>query len=240
MSGRCALRVRDDQLTKRADSSRIDMGNDSANRHLRNELTKCVELRSALSPVQQPVHVGILNQFEKRLASTHCFYSRRIGLCDTGSEVVHRAYHTPLLLEFRIPAIQRQKKLIPSGCQARQRVWGAKQFLYRVRPQTNARITRFNLKFSMLFDEGSYVFTQDGDSSQREGRGRRRLAGLALAAQRDCPSPDTYGAGMECQDTAASQNKSHDRPQEIGRQILIGERRQTSSPNTLRRTIYEK
>jgi len=45
---------------------------------------------------------------------------------------------------------------------------------------------------------------------------------------------------MECHDTPASQNKSHDWPQEIGRHILIGERRQTGSPKTFRRTIHKE
>jgi len=92
----------------------------------------------------------------------------------------------------------------------------------------------------MIFDEWSYIFTQDRDSLQGESRRYRGLAGLALTAQRNCLSPDTYGAGMECQDTPASQNKSHDRPQEIRRHILIGERRWTGSPNTFRCTIHKE
>jgi hypothetical protein len=92
----------------------------------------------------------------------------------------------------------------------------------------------------VLFGERSYVFTQDRDSSQREGRRRSGLAGLTFAAKRDCPSSYTYGAGMECQDTPASQDKPHDRPQEIGRQILIRERRQTASPKAFRNTIHEE
>src|SRR5260370_5038682 len=101
-------------------------------------------------------------------------------------------------------------------------------------------ITILNLKFSISFDEWSYVFTQDGESSQSESRRRGRLAGLALAAERDCVSSDTYGAGVECQDTPTTQNKSHDWPQEIGRRILIGERRKTSSPNTLCCAIHKE
>jgi hypothetical protein len=79
------------------------------------------------------------------------------------------------------------------------------------------------MKSSILFDERSYVFTQDGDSSQREGRRRHGFAGLALAAHRDCLSPDTYSAGMECHDAPASQNKSHDWSKEIGCNVLTGE-----------------
>jgi hypothetical protein len=45
---------------------------------------------------------------------------------------------------------------------------------------------------------------------------------------------------MERQDTAASQNKSHDWPQEISREILICERWRTGAPNPLRGTIYKK
>jgi len=75
---------------------------------------------------------------------------------------------------------------------------------------------------------------------QREGRRRRGLAGLALAAQHDGLSPDAYGAGMESQDIPASQNKSHDWPEEIGRHILTGERRKTGSPKTFRRTIHKE
>jgi hypothetical protein len=145
-----------------------------------------------------------------------------------------------LPFEFRIPAIQGQKKLFPTGCQLWQRIPGAKQFFYRVRPQTNARITRFHMKFSILLDEGSYVLTQNGDSSQGESRGDGGLAGLAFTTERDCLAPDTYGAGMERQNPTASQNKSHDWSQEIGRHILIGERRQTSSPNTFCRSIHKE
>ncbi len=96
------------------------------------------------------------------------------------------------------------------------------------------------MKSSMLFDERSYVFTQNRNPSQRKGRRHRRFAGLALATERDCLPPDAYGASVERQDTTATQNKSHDRTQEIGRCILVGERRQTGAPNPLRGTIYKK
>jgi len=55
------------------------------------------------------------------------------------------------------------------------------------------------------------------------------LAGLALAAQRDSLFPDAYGASVERQDTPASQDKSHDWPQEISREILICERWRTGA-----------
>src|SRR6266850_1370941 len=205
MSGRYALRVRDDQLTKRADTYRVQMRHDPPYRHPRDELAERVKFCGALSPVQQPVHVSILHEIEKRPTSGYCFYPRCIGLCDPRSKEIHRAHNSPLLLEYRIPAIQRQKKLLPTGCQPRQRVPRAKQFLYRLRPKANAGITRFNLKSPSHFDQWSYVFTQDGDSSQCKGRRHRGLARLALAAQRDGLSPDAYGAGMESQDTPASQ-----------------------------------
>jgi len=54
-----------------------------------------------------------------------------------------------------------------------------------------------------------------------------------------CP-PMHMALACERQDTTATQNKSHDRTQEIGRCILVGERRQTGAPNPLRGTIYKK
>src|SRR5882724_8862063 len=105
MNGRHALRVRDDQVTKRTDASGVEMRHYSPYGHLRDELTYCVELSGTLPPVQQPVHVGILHEIEKRLARTHCFYPGCIGLFNTRSEDVHRAHVSPLLLEFCIFAI---------------------------------------------------------------------------------------------------------------------------------------
>jgi len=93
------------------------------------------------------------------------------------------------------------------------------------------------MKFSILLDEGSYVLTQDGDSSQGESRSDGGLAGLAFTTERDCLAPDTYGAGMERQNPTASQNKSHDWSKEIRRRVLGGERRRTHSPNTFGSTI---
>src|SRR5216684_1673687 len=80
ISGRQALPVRYDQLTKCTDTSWVDMRNDSPYGHLRDKLTKRVELCGTLSPVQKPIHVSILHEFEKGLTSAHCFNPRRIGL----------------------------------------------------------------------------------------------------------------------------------------------------------------
>src|SRR5882724_4535304 len=50
-SGRYTFCVRYDQLTERADTSWVDVGNDSPYGHVGNELSKRVKLRGALSPV---------------------------------------------------------------------------------------------------------------------------------------------------------------------------------------------
>src|SRR5260370_39863549 len=102
--------------------------------HLRDEPTQCVELCGALFPVEHPVHVRILDKTEKRLARTHCFDPRRIGLFNARSEEVHRPQNSRLPLEFCIPTIQRQKELLPTRCQPWQTVPPTKQFLYSVRP----------------------------------------------------------------------------------------------------------
>src|SRR5437879_1414354 len=61
--GRQALTIRYDQFTKCADTSWVDMRNDSPYGHLRDEPTKRVELCGTLSPVQKPIHVSVLHEF---------------------------------------------------------------------------------------------------------------------------------------------------------------------------------
>src|SRR5260370_39487591 len=62
MSGRQALRVRHDQLTKRADTFWVSMRHDPPYGHLRDKPTKRVELGGTLSPVQKPIHVSVLHE----------------------------------------------------------------------------------------------------------------------------------------------------------------------------------
>src|SRR5260370_18771797 len=122
ISGGETLGVRDDQLTQRTDKSGVEMRNDSAYGQLRDELTQYVKLCGALTPVQQPVHISILHEFENRLSGAQQFYPRCIGFRNTWSEEVYGAYNLTFCFELRIPAIQRQKKLLPAWCQPRQRV----------------------------------------------------------------------------------------------------------------------
>jgi hypothetical protein len=62
--GQVLLGIFHDQLAERADLLRIPMRHNATDRYMADELTQFIKFHGAVLCVQQPVHVGIPNEFE--------------------------------------------------------------------------------------------------------------------------------------------------------------------------------
>jgi hypothetical protein len=100
------LNVLLDQLAEGRDSRGIEVRNNAPHWHLQHKLAQHFELGGALSPVQQPIHVRILYQFEKRLPSADFFNARSIVSRNSRGKDVNAAKRSALTFEFCVLAPQ--------------------------------------------------------------------------------------------------------------------------------------
>src|SRR5208282_1188189 len=129
--------IRQDSVAQFPNSPAVAMGHDAPDRNLLDYLPQLVELLRAPFTIQQPVHVGILHQFEKCLPRTHLLEARRICLPGTAAKQIDESNRPSPVREFRARPIQRQKALFPRRRESGKRLRIPCQFGNRIRPQAD-------------------------------------------------------------------------------------------------------
>ena len=123
-----------------------------------DETRKSVELDGALLAIEEPIHVGVLDQFQECEARADVFEARRSGLGAARRKKVDEAEWKFLGGEVGTLAIEREITLFPDWGELGECVWGAKELRDGIGPEIDARVAGYGVKLAVRFAKRNDVF----------------------------------------------------------------------------------
>jgi hypothetical protein len=105
--------IRNQKFAKRSNARRIAMRHNLPNGHARYELRQQLKFRRALPAIQDPIHIGILHEFEKDSLSVHFLDAGSIRGQLSRREKINSSERLLVHLESGQAAVQWQVTLFP-------------------------------------------------------------------------------------------------------------------------------
>ena len=176
---------------------RISAGDDAANWNGSDEMRKSIELDGALLAIEEPIHVGVLDQFQEREARADVFETRRSGLGAARRKKVDEAEGKFLGGEMSALAIKCEITFLPHWGELREGIWGAEELRDGIGPEIDARVAGNGVKLAVGFAKRNDVFAEHGNASESQGGGGGGFAITGISAEGDGMVGDADGAGVE-------------------------------------------
>lgn len=176
---------------------RISAGDNAADGNGFDETRKSIELDGALLAIEEPVHVGVLDQFQESDARSNVFETRRGGLGATRRKKIDEAEGEFLGGEVGALAIKGEITFLPDWGELREGVWGAKELGDGIGPEIDARVAGNGVELAVGFAKRNDVFAEDGNAAESQGGGGGGFAITGIAAEGDGVASDAGGAGVE-------------------------------------------
>jgi hypothetical protein len=176
---------------------RISAGDDATDGNGSNETRKSVELDSALLAIEEPIHIGVLDQLQERNARTDVFEARCGGLRAARREKVDEAEGKFLGGEMSALAIKCEITFLPHWGELREGIWGAEELRDGIGPEIDARVAGNGVKLAVGFAKRNDVFAEDGNAAESQGGGGGGFAETGITAEGDGVVRNADSAGVE-------------------------------------------
>src|SRR5580692_367204 len=197
VAGENIFGIFEDQVAEQIYFLRISAGDDATNGNGSDETRKSIELDGALLAIEEPIHVGVLDQFQERNAGAHVFETRCSGLGAARRKNVNEAEGKFMGGEMSLLAIKGEIAFLPDRGELRQGVWRVEELRDGIGPEIDARVAGNGVELAVGFAKRNDVFAEDWNSSESQGSGGGGFAITGIAAEGDGLASDVDGAGVE-------------------------------------------
>ena len=176
---------------------RISAGDDATDGNGSDETRKSIEFNGALLAIEEPIHVGVLDQLQERNARTNVFETRRGGLGATRRKKKDEAEGKFLGGEVGTLAIEREITFFPDWGELRECVWGAEELRDGIGPEIDARVAGNGVELVVGFAKRNDVFAEDGNAAESQGGSGGGFAETGITAEGDGVVRNADSAGVE-------------------------------------------